>query len=45
MAVLFAEKAAQTGLYDANDLLNYLKKCYTEPDASQRALEYFYRIR
>ena len=32
MAVPFAEKAVQTGLYDANGLLNYLKKCYTDPD-------------
>ena len=45
MAVLFAEKAAQTGLYDANGLLNYLKECYTDPDASQRALERLRRIR
>ena len=41
----FAEKAAQTGLYDANGLLNYLKECYTDPDASQRALEHFRQIR
>ena len=45
MAVLFTEKAAQTGLYNANGLLNYLKECYTDPDISQRALKYFYRIR
>ena len=45
MAVLFAERAAQTGLYDANGLLNYLKKCYTDPDVSQRVLERFRRIR
>ena len=45
MAVLFAERAAQTGLYNTNGLLNYLKKCYTDPDISQRALEYFRRIR
>ena len=45
MAVLFAEKAAQTGLYDANGLLNYLKKYYTDPDISQRALERLRRIR
>ena len=45
MAVPFAEKAAQTGLYDANSLLNYLKECYTDPDVSQRALEYLRRIR
>ena len=45
MAVPFAEKAAQTGLYNANGLLNYLKECYTDPDASQRALERLCRIR
>ena len=45
IAVPFAEKAAQTGLYDTNGLLNYLKECYTDPDASQRALEYLRRIR
>ena len=45
MAVPFAERAAQTGLYDANGLLNYLKKCYTDPDVSQRALERLYQIR
>ena len=45
MAVPFAERAAQTGLYDANGLLNYLKECYTDPDASQRALERLRRIR
>ena len=45
MAVLFAEKAAQTGLYNANSLLNYLKKYYTDPDANQRALERLRRIR
>ena len=41
----FTEKAAQTGLYDANSLLNYLKEYYTDPDASQRALERLRRIR
>ena len=45
MAVLFAEKAVQTGLYNANGLLNYLKECYTDPDISQRALERLRRIR
>ena len=45
MAVPFAEQAAQTGLYDANNLLNYLKKCYTDPDTSQRALKRLRRIR
>ena len=45
MAVPFAEKAAQTGLYNANGLLNYLKKYYTNPDVSQRALERLRRIR
>ena len=45
MAVPFAERAAQTGLYDANSLLNYLKKYYTDPDVSQRALECLRRIR
>ena len=37
MAVPFAEKAAQTGLYNINSLLNYLKKYYTDPNASQKA--------
>ena len=45
MAVPFAEWAAQTGLYDANGLLNYLKECYTDPDVSQKALERLRRIR
>ena len=45
MAVPFAEKAAQTGLYNANGLLNYLKECYTDPDISQKALEYLRQIR
>ena len=45
MAVPFAERAAQTGLYDVNGLLNYLMKCYTDLDASQRALECLRRIR
>ena len=45
MAVPFAERAAQTGLYNANGLLNYLKECYTDPDVSQRALERLRRIR
>ena len=45
MAVPFAEKAAQTGLYNTNGLLNYLKECYTNPDISQRALECLRRIR
>ena len=39
------ERAAQTGLYNANGLLNYLKECYTNPDASQRALERLCQIR
>ena len=45
MAVPFAEKAAQIRLYDANGLLNYLKKCYTDLDTSQKALERLRRIR
>ena len=45
MAVPFAERAAQTGLYNTNGLLNYLKECYTDPDISQKALEYLRRIR
>ena len=45
MAVPFAEKAAQTGLYDANGLLNYLKEYYTDPNINQRALEHLRRIR
>ena len=43
--MLFTEKAAQTGLYDANGLLNYLKEYYTDPDINQRALERLRRIR
>ena len=34
----FAEKAVQTGLYNINSLLNYLKEYYTDSDVSQRAL-------
>ena len=45
MAVLFAKKALQIGQYNLNGLLNYLKKCYTDPDVSQRALECLCRIR
>ena len=45
MAVPFTKKAAQTGLYNTNNLLNYLKKYYTNPDASQKALEHLRRIR
>ena len=41
----FAEKAAQTGLYNTNGLLNYLKEYYTNPDINQRALKRFRRIR
>ena len=45
MAVPFAEKAAQTRLYNVNNLLNYLKEYYTDPDTNQRALERLRRIR
>ena len=45
MAIPFAEKASQIGQYNPNGRLNYLKKCYTDPDASQRALERLRRIR
>ena len=45
IAVPFAEKAAQTGLYNTNGLLNYLKECYTNPDTNQRALKRLRRIR
>ena len=44
MAVLFAEKAASTGLYNTNSLLNYLKEYYTDPNASQKALERLWSI-
>ena len=44
MAVPFAKKASQIRQYNLNGLLNYLKEYYTDPDASQRALEYLYRI-
>ena len=33
------------GLYDTNGLLNYLKKCYTDPDVSQKTLERLRKIR
>ena len=45
MAILFAERASQIRQYNLNGLLNYLKECYTDPDASQRALERLRRIR
>ena len=45
MAVLFAEKTAQMGLYNTNGLLNYLKKYYTDPDINQRILKRLRRIR
>ena len=45
MAVLFAERAAQTGLYNTNNLLNYLKEYYTDPNVNQRILERLRRIR
>ena len=45
MAVLFAERAAQTGQYNFNGLLNYLKECYMNLNASQRALKRVRRIR
>ena len=43
--VLFAEKAAQTGLYNTNGLLNYLKEYYINPDTNQKALKRLCRIR
>ena len=45
MAVSFAERALQIGQYNLDGLLNYLKECYTDSDASQRALERLRRIR
>ena len=45
MAIPFAERALQIRQYNPNGLLNYLKECYTDPDASQRALERLRRIR
>ena len=45
MAILFAKKASQIKQYNLNGLLNYLKKYYTNPDASQRALKRLRRIR
>ena len=45
MVIPFAEKALQIRQYNLNGLLNYLKKYYTDPDVSQRALERFRRIR
>ena len=41
----FTKKAAQTGLYNANNLLNYLKKYYTDPDANRKTLKRLHRIR
>ena len=45
MAVPFAERASQIRQYNLNGLLNYLKEYYTDPDVSQRALEYLRQIR
>ena len=45
MAIPFAKKASQIRQYNPNSLLNYLKEYYTDPDASQRALEHLRRIR
>ena len=45
MVILFAERALQIGQYNPNGLLNYLKECYTDSDANQRALERLRRIR
>ena len=45
MVILFTEKALQIRQYNFNGLLNYLKEYYTDPDISQRALEYLCRIR
>ena len=45
MAIPFAKKALQIRQYNPNGLLNYLKEYYTDPDASQRALERLRRIR
>ena len=39
MAIPFAKRALQIRQYNPNSLLNYLKKYYTDPDISQRALE------
>ena len=40
MVIPFAKRALQIGQCNLNDLLNYLKKYYTDPDVSQKALEY-----
>ena len=45
MAIPFAKRASQIRQYNLNDLLNYLKKCYTDPNTNQKALEHLYRIR
>ena len=45
MAIPFTEKAVQTGLYNINNLLNYLKEYYTNPDTSQKALKRLRSIR
>ena len=45
ITVPFTKKTAQTGLYNTNGLLNYLKECYTNPNANQRALERLGKIR
>ena len=44
IVILFAKKASQIRQYNLNGLLNYLKKYYTDPDISQRALERLRRI-
>ena len=45
IAIPFAKRASQIRQYNPNGLLNYLKECYTDPDANQRALERLRRIR
>ena len=45
MAIPFADKAAQTGYYDPDSLLDYLKGYYSDPDTNRRALERLRRIR
>ena len=44
MTIPFAKKALQIGQYNPNGLLNCLKKYYTDPDVSQKALERLRRI-
>ena len=45
MAIPFTKRTAQTRLYNANNLLNYLEEYYTNPNINQKALERLHKIR